>query len=551
LNAECGRLKPPDEEWLRGDLGPCTLHSERSEMENADKKSNFLIQHLRLVAKHKFLIIIPLVAVFLGSTIVGSTQRKTYSATAVFRMMSRGAAKGKQVGRITAEDLKNDLDVMKQVIFSRANLVEIMRHVGLDSSYRHLPEFAREGREEELVTQLRKNLDVEQKAPQVYAVSYGTDDPEMAARVANAIMTRYIEGVLKEEREDMAATVAFLEKKVKEYQAEVRACSDELERFKAAHILELPGSDLSMSAELRKLRDELAAAEAELTSAETAKKEIEKQLLSVDPSAIKKTVKQMSPSISQFKMQVAQLESELAALQTRFTPLHPEVVKKNAEVERVKLLIDKAEEEVITEQTSEANPLHVSLQQELKNAEVRIAAAKRRKEDLIAKKADCEKRVQNAPALQNELDTLTEKEASARKLLEHYATEQENARIEQEKAIDQKGTRFQVLDYARKSSASAKSNSLKMALLGLLVGGGLGLGLAVVRDHMDTSFKDVGDAASFLSVPIIGTIPVISTAAEKARENKKETLGWIVVGVLVILLGGALVVITLTPFPGR
>lgn len=522
-------------------------------MDNTDTKSkaNFLTDYLRMFAKHKFIVIIPLVVVFLGSAIVGSTLPKVYKARALFRKVTPSSSRGQAVRRLTADDLKNDLEVMKQIILSRANVAEVIKDVGLDSSYRNLPEVDREAHEEKLIKDFRKELQVQQKAKHVFEVSYGSDDPDIAARVANSVMTGYIEGVVKDERELMTATVIFLEKQVKDYQARAGASSEALERFKAQHILELPGSDLSESTELRNLRDQLAAAEADLSDGETAKKEIEKQILAVDSTVVGETVTETNPLFAQYKAGLDRLELELATLQSRFTAIHPDVVKKRNEIKSLKSLIEKAAERVTTKETRQANPLYVSLQQESKNAEVRIASAKRRTEQLLAKKAESEKRVRNAPALEKEMTKLTEDDALNKKLLEHYTTELQNARIEQEREIDQKATRFRVLDYARKSSCYAKSNQLKISLLGLLVGCGLGLGLVVLKDQTDTSFKDVEDAASFLDIPIIGTVPVINTTAERAHERKRQALAWMLVGALVILLGAVLIVISLTSLPGR
>lgn len=510
-------------------------------------KGSFLKDYLRTFAKHKFLIIVPLVGVFLGSTIVGSTLPRYYMATASFRMLAPDSS-----GAVRRRSAQDDLEVMKQVILSRSNLVEVMKSkdVGLDASYRGLPEVQQEAAESTLVRQLRKNLEVQQKADGVFEVSYRCDDPDMAARIANAIMTQYHESVLKLEREQMEATVSSLTRSVEEYQAKVTDSGKELARFNAEHALELPGSELSNSTQLKNLRDQLAEKEAELSDAETAKKEIEKQLQEVDPVVLGEEIVGANPLIAQYRTQLDRLEMELATLRSRFTEIHPEIVKKKSEIESLKSLIEKAPEKLTTEEKRQANPVYVGMQQDLKKAEVRIASAKREKERLLERIADFEQRVRNAPALVEQMNTLMDKDTSNRGLLDYYTKELEKAKIEQEKEKDQKGTRFRILDYARESSALAKSNKFKVALLGLVLGGGLGLGLAVLRDQTDTSFKHVEDAASFLDVPIVGTIPVINTAAERAREKKKEALGWMIVGALVILLGAAMIASSLTSFPG-
>lgn len=517
-------------------------------MRDADNKAkgNIFAEYLRTFAKHKFLIIIPLILVFMGAAIFGSSLPKTYKATALFRILRPPSSTLTQ--RRTSSE--GDLEVMRQLILSRSNLVGVIGDVGLDAPYSSLPEAQKEVEESKLVAETGRNLEVQLKANNVFEVSHRSDNPETAARVANAVVSKYIDAVVKDERESMAATITFLGKKVKEYQDAVKDSSEALQKFKAKHILDLPGSVLSNSAELRNLRDQLTAAETQLSDADTAKKEIEKQIREVDTMVVGETVVEANPLIARYNSQLDRLELELSTLKTRFTDLHPDVVRKKSEIESLKSLIAKAAEKVTTKETREANPLYVSLQQELKNAQVRIASAQRRKERVLAKITDCEKLVQGAPALEREMAELTEDDTLNRSLLDHYTTELERAKIEQEKEKDQNATRFQMLDYARKSSATASSNRLKVSLLGLLLGGGLGLGLAVLREQTDTSFKDVEDAASFLDIPVLGTIPTINTAVEKAREKKKEVLGWIIVGSLTVLLGAVLALTSLNSFPG-
>jgi len=237
--------------------------------------------------------------------------------------------------------------------------------------------------------------------------------------------------------EERAATaeeiIAFFEEKVKEYWVKVTASSEALQAFKAEHIMELPGSEFSYSAELRRLRDLLAEADAELSDAETARREIEKQLLEVEPTMVTETVVQPNPVIAQYKAQLDKLEQELAALRKTFADAHPKVRRNKEEIQSLKSLMEKAAEKVIAKETRQANPLYVSLQHDLKKAEVQIASAKGRKELLLARIDECEKRLKEVPVLEKQFAKLVEDEGTNRKLLEHFTMELQKAVIEAER----------------------------------------------------------------------------------------------------------------------
>ncbi len=512
-------------------------------------KRNVFSEYLRVFFKHKFMILIPFILIFMGAAIFGSTLPKVYKGTAVFRMLSPSASQTRPAQRLAG----NDLAVMRGTILSRSNILAVIEDVGLDASYKELKEIQRNVEEEKLVQEVRKGLDVQQKAQHLFEISYRCEDPEIAARVANAVTQRYIDGIVTGEKEIMENTITFLQRQVEVYRSKVSVSSEALARFKAEHALELPGSELSNSKELRNLRDQLAEAETNLSNAETAKGEIERQLSEIETTVVGETVVEANPRFAQYQGDIEKLELELATLKSKFTDLHPDVVKKKEQIQGLKSIVAKAQEKFTTKETVQVNPLYVALKQDLTTAQVQIASATRRKSDTLAKITEIEKRVQNAPALVKEMNRLQDEDDSNRKLLDHYTTELENSKIDQEKERDQKGTRFRVLDFANESSASAgaRSKILKISFLGLILGGGLGLGLVVLKEQTDTSFKDVEDAASFLNTPVLGTIPTINTALEMAREKRKEVAGWIVVGLLAVFLGGALVVMWLTSFAGR
>ncbi len=510
-------------------------------MENGDKKgkSDFLGAYVRMLLRHKFLIIIPLIAAFLGATIVGSSLPKVYKARGVFLIVNQPVAERSKPREAIS------LQVMREIILSRANLVEIIKDIGLDAPYRDLPEPRREFREEEVVQRLRKNLDVQEKAKNVFEVSHKDANPDIVHRVVNAVIDRYISEVENLERTSLAGQIAFLQQQEKEYEGKVAKSSRALEEFKARHILELPGTDLAESAELRRILDDLRAAEEELSSAQEARKETEKQIAAVEPEMVGERVIEANPMVATYRAKLNELELQLNRLLLEKTERHPDVIKVRNEIESIKSLIVKVAKETTTTEKHLTNPLYLRLQENLRNAEVRIASAIKRKERLLEKRKECEDRVKNSPALENEKKNLEEADAENRTHLAYYKTQLMSLRIDQQREKSEKASRLQVQDYARRPTSPEQSNRLKVALLGLILGGGLGLGLIFVRDKMDSSFKDVEDAASFLDIPIVGTIPVINTMAEKASEKRRETLGWIVVSALVFVLGIALILITL------
>lgn len=509
-------------------------------MEPADSKSSvsFVQEHVRVLSRHKFLVIIPLIVAFSVALIAASSLPKIYKAEGVFRDLGSGA---NATGQRRASGDGNRLQVMTAIILSRSNLVEVIQGVGLDASYRDLPEPQQIAREDALVADLRKNLSIEMTASQIYRISYRNSDPDLAYRVVNEVIQNYISRVVQEETEDMNTRLAFLESQVKEYDEKVRAASEAVKRFNIEHILELPGSVSSAGEELKSILEGIRAAEQSLADAETTKKEIERQVAEMDPEVVGETLVKDNPEVARYQAQINELELRLAELLTSLKEAHPAVVEIRNRIETRKSLMEKAAQQTTTEQRRLTNPRYTALLEKLDQANIQMVTAAKNRDRLIEKKAECEERVKEYPVLQKELDKLMEEDRELRNMRERYRADRENARIAQ--ASERTRERFVIEDLARKPTSPDGSTKQKLALLGLVAGTGLGIGLAVLRDQMDTSFKNVQDVASFLNVPIVGTIPAITTAAERAREKRKEKRGWMVVVALVILFAAALAIV--------
>ena len=94
----------------------------------------------------------------------------------------------------------------------------------------------------------------------------------------------------------------------------------------------------------------------------------------------------------------------------------------------------------------------------------------------------------------------------------------------------QKGSQFKIEDPARYPEKPIKPNFFVIVGGAALIGLGLGAGLTLVLDFFDTSFRD-GDALEpFLGVPVISTIPYITTPVEDRRDKRKVVLSIILLG---------------------
>ena len=82
---------------------------------------------------------------------------------------------------------------------------------------------------------------------------------------------------------------------------------------------------------------------------------------------------------------------------------------------------------------------------------------------------------------------------------------------------EQKGDRFSLIRSPGVPNTPYSPNRVGLILLGLVLGGGLAVGLAVLAESSDTSVRSVRDLKGITQIPTIGSVPVILDRAARRK----------------------------------
>jgi uncharacterized protein involved in exopolysaccharide biosynthesis len=101
----------------------------------------------------------------------------------------------------------------------------------------------------------------------------------------------------------------------------------------------------------------------------------------------------------------------------------------------------------------------------------------------------------------------------------------EEARLNESMEQDQQGVQFAILDPAVVPDKPASPNRLRILLGGLAISFGMALGAMALAERLDTSFHAVDDLREFTRVPVLASIPRITTSEEKRQRRHRLFLG--------------------------
>lgn len=298
-------------------------------------------------------------------------------------------------------DVANELDLANHPEFEEqpSRLDRILIAFGLKSNPGNAAS------EESVRGTLSENLDIFRvENSRVITIQYSSEDPELAARVPNAIAAAYVADLREAERESNTSATAWLEPEIQDLQQRVQQAEERVANFRAqSDILIGQNNTVLATQQLAEISSELSRARAERATAE-AKVESAQASLGRGASLESLPDVQNSGLIQVLREQEVRMETQLAELSTDLMDNHPRIRALRSQVSDLQAQI-RAEEQNIVE-----------------GMETAADAARRREAELRAGLDELKTEAARADEQQVQLRALERNATAQRELLESYLT---------------------------------------------------------------------------------------------------------------------------------
>jgi polysaccharide chain length determinant protein (PEP-CTERM system associated) len=366
-----------------------------------------------------------------------------------------------------------------------------------------------------------------------FMVSFTHKKPQTAADVAQRLANDFVREHIEERVGMTQKSLEFIDTELQRLRDEYDEVQDRITRIKADNAGRLPEDLDSNQRILDRTLTELRSGHRLLDTARSDKAFWDTQVLSA--AAIGDPRDDASP-VRRLQL----LELQLAEYRSRgFTERHPDVIQAEQEMSEVRSQVDALEDDenedrtpTVAQQNAEAQRERAALELEMATKEVeRLRAAA----DLV------EQKLADTPKIAEQLGAL---ETRARQLsddIKLFSTRQLQAKVQVNVERRQLGEQFRILEAAFPAPTPASPNRLLIIVMGLVVGLAVGTGVAVLAEATDSSFRQVRDVQSTLSMPVLATIPEIVLESDRAAARRRMLRTAIAASavVLVSLIGGA------------
>jgi uncharacterized protein involved in exopolysaccharide biosynthesis len=238
---------------------------------------------------------------------------------------------------------------------------------------------------------------------------------------------------------------------------------------------------------------------------------------------------------------LAEKQVELARLEVDATEEHPHVKSLLLQIEELKEAIKAKRSQVYSSSDKESlNPLYQNIKVDLSRLESEIESLRTRIQLTQVYLKEHAKKIKLIPEKEAELARLQRDYSVNAKIYTDLTERLETAYLTQRLEIQEKGTKFKVVDPARVPLKPFKPNRKFMAIAGIALGIAVGVGLIFMAEMTDHSFIEINQLRNFLNIPVLASVSQILTVeeAEEIRARRKLGMLFLIVFVIFMILGG-------------
>lgn len=429
------------------------------------------------------------------------------------------------------------IEIIRQRVMTREHLIRIIDKYHL---------FADEGKSltvSEKIDEMRRAISVSLVNAEVkgrglatiaFRLSFEHQRPDIANKVANELVTLFLDENIKQRTERASETTEFLTREADKLRLDLETLENQLAAFKQEHSGALPEhQELRMSM--------LSRTEAELKEVDRDYKAAQEELrfLDLELSAANAGLAPRADSTAGVAQDLGSLKAEYSRLLSLYKEAHPDVralKRQIATLEAAGALAGEGAGGALSQASLEV----ARVQAKIAAAETRVASLAEQRQALLGKMGDYERQILQTPQVERGLITLMRDHDNARKKYEEIRTKQMSAQISENLEQENKAERFVLLEPPLMPEKPVKPNRKKIVALGFflaLAGSGA---MVMLLETLSQRVRGVDALASVLGRRVLVAIPYISTQAERARRKRWLTLlsvsGVAMVTTLLVLL---------------
>ncbi len=466
-----------------------------------ESEKNSVREYWRIIRRHRWIILATLLAIVTIVTIGTLLTRPIYRANVKIEIgkETERVLAGQRIMEVETANVFNPLYLQTQVdiLSSRDLSRRVIQRLNLaesDEFKSRAPENIGENeRDVRLVNVFHRRYGVAVgRQSRVATVTFDAYNPQLAAEVANTMANEYIAWSMESRLQGVGVTRDFLSKRVEDAESLLRKSEANYQQYLTDHqIISLDDKGNITVQRAEELNRQLVEVQNERRTAEALfyrSKEVPADEL---PPVLN------DPTVQVLTRELSKQKQELANLSAKYQPNFPAVKQVQEQVRQLEIQLSEAKTKIV------------------KNIETQYQVARKREQDLIGAlgQSKGEAIQQNREA--TELNLLKQKVETNRKNYEDLLQRLRQAEVE----TDFRPSNIRIVQSAETPITPVKPNKLLNIGLSLIIGLGLGVGLAFFLEYLNNTIDSPDDVEKIIQLPSLGAIPSLQSLAKSAMPS--------------------------------
>ncbi len=502
------------------------------------------------------------VAVAAASAVAVLTPRIYRSSTTI--MIETQRIPERYVNSVVSGTISDRINMVQQSVLSRTSLEKLAIEFQLYRADATMAE------REAHIEGLRKNIKLETRAQrgdvrvESFTLSFADGNPVKASQVTNRLAAQIIEENLKSREQMVAGTTSFLEQELARAMQSLEEQERAIAIFKKKHSGELPGQTAANLQTLDRLQRDITNVNDALQNRNDRRAALLKLINSYELMGLASIDQMRETGFGQdaeeagrsraqsstprtprgttgdpLTQRLRDLERQLTTLSAEYKDTYPDVAQLKQEIAQIRLRIVERNGQAAFEETgrqeavrlpesgrsgvakrapaSPMDPYLFELRREKEEIEIGISTLKDQQRRLEAQIKEYALRVERVPEREQELLVLERDYLNTKRNYETLLEKQLNARISENLERRQQGETFRIIDPANVPTRPESPDVMKIMLVGLLAGCGIGVGGTFLLEQLAGVFHKAEEVESVLGLPVLATIPDFRTAYKDKR----------------------------------
>lgn len=496
---------------------------ERVAMEEQEQSLGEMLTGLMgIVIRRRWFLIVPPVCLTLAASVAVFLMSNKYESDATLVVVQQRISQ-RFVEPSSVIGITELFQGITREILSRNQLIKIINEFGLYEKARkaNTPP-------ERLAELMRKDLKVEpmdftaNKEMISFRIAFAAATPQLARDVTSRLASLFVEENLKRRSGQALTTARFLSDQLEAAKQRLAQQEQKVRDFKIRNLDQLPQQEQANLGAVTDLRIQLQSTLANQTRAHQQRVQMEALL----------------------NGHLARLQSERESLLTRYTAKHPEVVKKNAEIERAAGLLSRLRTPAGSAVAAplapgQDDPIVAQLRSQVEANLAESDSLSREEARLKGEIARFQNRLKLTPVREQELTDILRDYELYKKDYNDLLNKQLEAQLSATLEERQEGQQFRLVDPPSLPTIPSSPKRFKITLGALGAGLVLGALAAFLMEMRDRSFHGVDEVRNALALPFVVGIPMLSTEEETKRKRMVTVFEWVAGGIMLLAVAAA------------